>query len=258
MNRISWCKAVALAGVALAALAPAPLLAEGEAPIDGRAPVCAEALSTGFDAAPEAVQAAAAACATAMEAEWGAEDPRLVALYGDLADRIAGAPKQAHAAIPLRERADAIAQSAYGPESVEAGETALDYVRTLILAGRCEGMDPVAGAYLDRARAAFDGSEDPAKRRFGLRGVAVAFADARFHLRAAETLTGLGEALDGRDWRRIAEWREAAGDGEAAEAALRAGLDVARGRDRDRILHDLRTMLFERGDFEAMSDLPEN
>lgn len=262
MSRISWCKARRLgamlgAGALIGGSAAAQDAGVGFAAFRDDPPrACETALDGDWSRAADEMQSAAELCAEAMIADWGAADPRLMALYDALADAIAGAPKRAWAALPMRARADALAIDLYGAESVAAGETALAYARTLILAGRCDGLDPIVGDYLSRAQVSFAGAEDPVRRARGLRALGAAYADVRAPERAAETLLMLGAELRPRDWRLIAQWRTAHGDAAGAEAALRAGLDAARGRIRTQILLDLRAMLVERSDFDGLSELP--
>ena len=194
-------------------------------------------------------------CAQSMTDAWGAEDPRLIALYTDIAAEISGVPKKAADALPYRERADMLAAQIHGPDSLEAAQTALAYVRTLILAGRCEGLDPAVQARLDRARAGFEAAPESAARTDGLRALAAAYADADFFPQAAETMLVIDE-MTARDWGRVGTWRMRNGDEEGAEAALRTGLRIADDRYTEaRLRHVLKTMLFERGDFEGLSTL---
>lgn len=262
MNKIFWFRALSLGAMAgLAGAAPFSTAHAEEAAgaayrAEEVAPACVAVFSLDRDAAPSHMLAVATTCVATAEASWGTEDPRLVALNADLAAKLAGVPKQAHQALPFRERAYELAEAVHGPESMTAGDAALALVRTMILAGRCDGMDPLADLYLSRARAVYEASDDAARRSRGLRAVAAAYADAKFFAVAADTLSSLETELSAREWRRVADWRVAADDSVGAEQALRAGLDGATGRERSRVLHDLRVLLFERGDFEALETLP--
>lgn len=263
MAKTSWYDDVRPARVAAAlsvaaALFAAPGTAAAEAPYmaENLADVCRTALDPLPETAPEDTQAAASACADEMTTAWGAEDPRLVSLYGDLAGVIARTPRQANASLPLRRRADALAADLYGDESLEAGEAALATVRTMILAGRCDGADPAFIEPLERARVAFISAPSSDRRRFGLSGVAAAYADARLYDAAEETILVLAGELDARDWRRIAGWRDSTGDVAGADQALMAAIDSARGRMRARTLEEMRGRLVARGDFEALANLP--
>ncbi|MCI4664115.1 MAG: hypothetical protein MRY74_05275 [Neomegalonema sp.] len=218
------------------------------------APSCLDLFERGYRAAP----AQAAACEKAMVTAWGAGDLRMIEVYTRIAAEIAGVPKRAPEAIPLRAKAEALALRLHGPDHIETAKMSLAYVQTLILAGRCDGLDPSVRERLDRARKGFVGLPASERREDGIRRVAAAYGDAKIYAPAADLLPLLGDAMTGTDWRLVAEWRKKAGDVTGAEAALRAGVKVSKAPIvRARLIHLLKKSLFERGDFEALSRMPK-
>ena len=215
-------------------------------------PVCVTFFETGAHEAADQFEP----CAAAMEARWGADDPRMVPFYLELSAEMVVFPKRAAIALPVLEKADALAVSLHGEESAEAAETGLTFVRTLIVAGRCEGLDPAVGARLDRARVGYQATSAQVRTK-GLRGVASAYADAKFYDRASETMLLIGEDMIDRDWLRLAAWRKSGGDALGAEQALWSGLEASNDRYvRARMLHLLKVSLFERGAIEEVAKIP--
>ncbi|MEO1329963.1 MAG: hypothetical protein AAFW46_09895 [Pseudomonadota bacterium] len=202
-----------------------------------------------LDAAATPTPQALTACRLARETAWGADDPRLIALYDRIAERLRGSQKDAAIATPYRRRAYELSTRLHGESDPQTALAALDYARSWILSGRCEPHDPRVGALIDRARAGFSALPDDAPERVRrLEQTAFAYADALRYGEAAETFASAGDGLSSADWAQIGAWRERAGEAEGAEAAYLMALERAPDRRAaDRPLRALKRIYFAEG-----------
>lgn len=194
-------------------------------------------------------------CVSEMTSKLGRKDPRLIDIVSDVAETMGGARSVASFAVPLRQEADKLARDLYGDVSPQAGRTGLALVQSMILAGQCEVVNPVARQVLVRTRVAFLGLKQKDVRDNGLRRVALAFVDAKFTKEAVVTLLGSGINLNAFDYDRAAVWQISLQELGGAEQSLRKGLSTAEGRLRVRMLQRLRKLLFTQGDMKGLEAL---